>query len=121
MINWDDIRKPDPLGVFQPYVDNWWDNDVDARTKYFLRTVASGLPIFGPMFQAYDNMKYMDDYTRNRGIGYDEILYPSRTAGAQGFGSSLNYVSRNIYGLYKDDKRVKRARANNSRRYRAYY
>jgi hypothetical protein len=113
--------KFDPLGVFQPYVDNWWDNDVDARTKYFLRTMASGLPIIGPMFQAYDNMRYMDDYTRNRGIDYADIKYPSRTLGAQGLGSSLNYVSRNIINLYKEDNRAKRARASNYRRNRSYF
>lgn len=117
-----DFRKPDPLGSFQPYFDDWWADEVSARTKYKLRTAASGLPIIGPILEAYDNMQYMDDYTRNRGIGYDEILYPSRTAGAQGFGSSLNYVSRNIYGLYKEDKlRAKRSRASNYRRNRSYF
>lgn len=95
-----DFKKPDPLGIFQPYFDDWWENDVDARTKYMLYTAASAIPVIGPIIQAYDNMKYMDDYTQNRGIGYDEILYPSRTQGAQGLGSTLNYVSKNIYRLY---------------------
>jgi hypothetical protein len=116
-----DFRIPTPLGVFRPYLENWWDNDVDARTKYILRTMASGLPVIGPMYQAYDNIKYMDDYTRNRGIGYDEILYPSRTQGAQGLGSALNFVSSNINRLYQEDKRAKRRVSSNNRRYRAYY
>ena len=122
MIIWDDISKPDPLGVFQPYVDNWWDN-VDARTKYMLRTFSSGLLFVGPMIQAYDNMKYMDDYTRNRGIGYEDILYPSRTAGAQGYGSAVSFVSNNINRLYKEEKYAKRRRASNSRgrRSRTYF
>lgn len=112
-----DFRKPDPLGVFQPY----WDNDVDARTKYMLKTFASGLPIIGPIMQAYDNMKYMDDYTRNRGIDYEDILYPSRTAGLQGLGSAVNFVSNNINRLYQEDKRAKRRVSSNRRRNRAYY
>lgn len=113
-----DFRKPDPLGVFRPY----WDEDVSPRSKYILRTAASAIPIVGPILQAYDNMQYMDDYTRNRGIGYDEILYPSRTQGAQGLGSAVNFVSNNITRLYKEDKhRAERARANNRRRYRTYY
>lgn len=120
-----DFRKPDPLGVFQPYFDDWWSNEVSARTKYVLRTGAEAIPFVGPVLQAYDNMQYMDDYTRNRGIGYDEILYPSRTQGAQGYGQAVNFVSRNVIGLYKEDKRIaERRRAANSRnrrRSRTYF
>lgn len=112
-----EFRKPDPLGVFQPY----WYEDVSPRTKYMLRTAASALPFIGPVIQAYDNMSYMDDYTRNRGIGYDEILYPSRTQGAQGLGSAVNFVSNNITRLYEEDKRVKRRNSYNSRRRVVYY
>ena len=112
-----EFRKPDPLGYFQPY----WDN-MNPRTKYMLRTFASNTMILGAILQTYDNMRYMDDYTSNRGIGYDEILYPSHTKGAQSMASAVNFVSRNIFGLYKEDKRnAERARANNRRRYRAYY
>lgn len=109
-----EFRKPDPLGVFQPY----WEEDVSPRTKYMLYTAASALPIIGPIIQAYDNMKYMDDYTRNRGIGYEDILYPSHTRGAQGLGSAVNFVSSNINRLYQEDKRAKRSRASNNRRRR---
>lgn len=116
-----EFRKPDPLGVFQPY----WDEDVSPRTKYMLRTAASALPFIGPVLQAYDNMSYMDDYTRNRGIGYDEILYPSRTQGAQGLGSAVNFVSNNITRLYKEDKhnaeRRRAANSRNRRRSRTYF
>lgn len=113
-----EFRKPDPLGVFQPYWDEWYQK---PRNKYMVRTAVEAIPIIGPAIQAYDNMRYMDDYTRNRGIGYDEILYPSRTQGAQGFGTALNYVSRNIYGLYKEKEYDKRRRAYNSRRRVVYY
>jgi hypothetical protein len=106
-------------GTSLHYRETW--NNLDARTQYILRTAASGLPIIGPMLQAYDNMRYMDDYTRNRGIGYDEILYPARTSGAQGFGSAVSFVSNNITRLYQEDKRAKRRVSSNRRRYRAYY
>lgn len=117
-IYWDEIRKPDPLGAFQPYVDDWWGN-VDSRTKYMLRTMASGLPVIGSLYQAHDNMRYMDDYIRNRGLDYGDILYPSRTAGAQGYGSAVSFVSSNITRLYKEEKYAKRRRASNSRRRRS--
>lgn len=114
------FRKPDPLGYFQPY----WD-DMDPRTKYMLRTFASNTIVLGSILQTYDNMKFMDDYVENRGLSYDDILYPSHTQGAQSLASTVNFVSRNIYGLYKEDKyRAERRRAaesRNRRRSRTYY
>lgn len=98
----------------------WW-NDLDARTKYILYTGASALPFIGPIIQAYDNIRYMDDYTRNRGIGYEDILYPSRTQGAQGLGSAVNFVSNNITRLYQEGQRAKRRSASSNRRYRTYF
>lgn len=98
-----------------------WDEKMSARDKYMAYTAASSLPFIGPIIQAYDNMRYMDDYTRNRGIGYDEILYPSRTQGAQGLGHAVNFVSNNITRLYQEDKRAKRRNSYNSRRRVVYY
>lgn len=103
------------LGLYE----NW--NKQDARTKYILKTAASSLPFVGPILQAYDNIRYMDDYTRNRGIDYEDILYPSRTQGAQGLGSAVNFVSSNINRLYQEDERAKRRSSYNSRRRVVYY
>lgn len=74
---------------------------LDPRSKYYLKSFAGGLPIIGPMLQASDNVRYMDDYLRNRGMTYDQIKYPMRNAGLQGLGSQVNFVSRNIRKLYK--------------------
>lgn len=109
---------PRGFGYYGFLEDSW--NKQSDRTKYILKT-GLPLPFIGPIIQAYDNIRYMDDYTRNRGIGYDEILYPSRTQGAQGLGSAVSFVSNNITRLYQEDKRVKRRNSYNSRRRVVYY
>lgn len=76
-----------------------YDN-LDGKYRYMLQTTAAGLPIIGDIYRSYDNMRYMDDYLSNRGISWDDIKYPTRTQGMQGLGSTLNYLSKNIYRLY---------------------
>lgn len=95
-----DFKKLDFFGIFQFYFDDWWENDVDVCIKYMFYIVVFVIFVIGFIIQVYDNMKYMDDYIQNRGIGYDEIFYFSCTQGAQGFGLILNYVFKNIYRLY---------------------
>ena len=110
---------PRGFGYYGFLEDSW--NKQSGHTKYILKTGASSLPFIGPIIQAYDNIRYMDDYTRNRGIDYDDILYPTRTDGAQGLGSAVSFVSNNITKLYKEDVRAKRRVSSNRRRYRTYY
>ena len=74
---------------------------LSGRSKYYLKTFAGGLPVVGSLLTASDNLRYMDDYLRNRGMTYDQIRYPLRIAGLQGVGSQMNFVSRNIRKLYK--------------------
>lgn len=76
-------------------------NSLDSRSKYVWDTFVRGLPVIGSIYQTKDNLAYMDDYLENRGMDYDDILYPSRTSGAQGVGGSMNYVSKNIEKLYR--------------------
>lgn len=78
---------------------------VDSRTDYLLSSVVAGLPVVGPMYRAYDNMSYLDDYMRNSGLGYGDILYPTRVTGSSSVSSAgssvLNFVSSNIEKLYR--------------------
>lgn len=76
-----------------------YDN-LDGKYRYMLQTTVAGLPIIGDIYRSYDNMRYMEDYIRNRGLSWDDIKYPTRTQGMQGIGSTLNYLSKNIYRLY---------------------
>lgn len=76
-----------------------YDN-LDGKYRYMLQTTVAGLPIIGDIYRSYDNMRYMEDYINNRGLSWDDIKYPTRTQGMQGFGSALNYLSKNIYRLY---------------------
>lgn len=75
---------------------------LDARSQYAWDTFLRGLPGIGSVYQTKDNLAYMDDYLRNRGLDYSSIKYPSRTAGFQSLGSTLNYVSSNVNKLYDD-------------------
>ena len=85
-----------PFGGFKFLYDN-----LDSRSKYIVDTTLGGLPFVGGVFRSMDNVRYMDDYLRNRGMSYSDILYPNRTAGAQGLGASMNFVSKNIVRLYR--------------------
>lgn len=77
----------------------------DARTSYYIRGSLSGIPLIGGFFDSYyrtiDNMAYMDDYMKNTGLGYEDILYPSRTTGYGSASGMLNFVSDNISRLYR--------------------
>lgn len=72
-----------------------------GKYRYMAKTTVAGLPIIGDIYRSYDNMRYMDDYIENRGLSWDDIKYPTRTQGMQGFGSVLNFTSKNIYRLYQ--------------------
>lgn len=91
------------------------------RIQYLAQSiVGSVLPPVGAYHTYRDNMAYMDDYMRNREIGYDDILYPSRTAGWSGgsaLGSGIRSVSKNAFNLYQSDKRD-RMRYDKERAYR---
>lgn len=78
---------------------NIYDN-LDGKYRYMLDTTVAGIPIIGDIYRSYDNMRYMEDYLNNRGISWDDIKYPTRTQGMQGLGSTVNYLSKNIYRLY---------------------
>ena len=76
------------------------------KMMYYMDVVMSGMPIVGGFFKAYDDLQYMDDYMRNRGLSYGDIRYPSRTPGASlgsAVGGGLSFVSKNIEKLYSND------------------
>lgn len=73
------------------------------RMRYYMDVVMGGMPVVGGFFKAYDDMRYMDDYLSNRGLSYDDILYPSRTVGSSlgaAVGGGVSFVSKNIEKLY---------------------
>ena len=80
------------------YAINLYKNN--GRHRFMVDTTLAGLPIIGDLLRSRDNMRYMDDYMENTGLSWDDIKYPTRLQGMQGFGSVLNYVSRNVYRLY---------------------
>ena len=74
------------------------------QMRYYMDVVMGGMPFVGPFFKAYDDLRYVDDYLKNRGMSYGDILYPSRTAGASlgsAVGGGVSFVSKNIEKLYK--------------------
>lgn len=92
----DRYGNPDPIGdIFRDLygedsVSGWFN-----QAQYF----ASGLPIVGDLLRSVDDYRYMDDYLGNRDIPWSNVKYPSR-ASHQSYGSSLNFVSKNISSLY---------------------
>ena len=70
--------------------------DEAAKFMYYL----SGVPVIGGMVTTYYNTKYYEDYLRNRGMSWSDVLYPGRL-NSGGFGSALNFVSNNIEKLYR--------------------
>lgn len=93
----------DPVG---DYLRDLWDN---PRTKYQLQGIIGGLPYVGEFATSYwqtqDNLRYWDDYLRNRGMSWSDIRYPSRSVGYGSYvgatRASLNFVSHNVSRLYK--------------------
>ena len=74
------------------------------QMRYYMDVVMGGMPFVGGFFKAYDDVQYMDDYLRNRGMSYGDIRYPSRTAGASlgsAVGGGLSFVSSNIKKFYR--------------------
>lgn len=74
---------------------------LDDRTMYYIRSFVSGIPIIGDFLEAQDKVRYMDDYVKNRGLSYSDILYPSMTVGYRGVSGLANFVSSNIENLYR--------------------
>lgn len=75
----------------------------DDRQMYQIKSFVASLPVFGDFMRYRDNMSYMDDYLRNRGLSYSDIRYPTRTVGFGSYGGGLNYVSKNVERLYSDE------------------
>lgn len=71
-----------------------------ARNNYYFGAIMSGVPVVGSVYRAIDSVSYMDDYMRNTGLSYSDILYPTRTAG-YGVSGLTSFVSSNIEKLYK--------------------
>lgn len=88
--------RPEGLDPLFEFYDS-----LDARTQYYLEAIASGIPIVGSFIQARDKVNYMDDYLSNRGLGYEDFLYPSMTVGYQGVSGLSSFVSSNIERLYR--------------------
>lgn len=84
------------LGLYNTYKDY---KNLDAKHKWMVKTFVAGLPVVGDIYRSYENVRYMEDYIENRGLSWN-IKYPTRTAGLQGVGSFVNYVSRNVERLY---------------------
>lgn len=78
---------------------------VDSRTDYILSSVVGSLPVVGNIYRAWDSIAYMDDYMKNTGLSYSDILYPTRTAASGAIGSAssgiVNFVSSNVERLYR--------------------
>ena len=74
----------------------------NAMLQYRAQSFLAGMPFIGPMLQSRDNWRYMYDYMTNRGLSWSDIMYPTKTAGGvdRTF-ASLNFVSNNIWKLYK--------------------
>lgn len=70
--------------------------DEAAKLMYLL----SGAPVVGGMVTTYYNTKYYDDYLKNRGMSWSDVLYPGRL-NAGGYGSAVSFVSKNIEKLYR--------------------
>lgn len=72
----------------------------DPALRNQARYFASGLPGIGPIIQAQDNWRYINDYMENRGLSWSDVRYASRL-GNSGVGGIMSFVSSNIERLYK--------------------
>lgn len=73
--------------------------ELQNKSKYLL----ANFPVLGGFVRSLDNMNYMNDYLKNRGLSWTDVRYASRLSGSGSLGSGgLNYVSSNIYKLYNN-------------------
>ena len=79
------------------------DAEVSAYWRNWAGYIGSSLPFIGDAIRSRDNWNYINDYMRNRGLGWSDVKYPSRVVGASTSGYGLNFVSSNIESLYNDD------------------
>lgn len=78
----------------------WHTNPLSPGMANQVRSILSGVPILGDIQRSIDNYNYYNDYMRNRGLSWADVRYPSRIPSLS-FGSTLNFVSKNIEELYE--------------------
>lgn len=78
-----------------------WDNITYKQMAFFL----SGLPVVGDIGIMADSFRSFNDYMKNTGLTWDDVMYPWLTGRRFGVGSSgyhaLNFVSSNLNKLYR--------------------
>lgn len=78
-----------------------FNNDYWKQAMFFV----SGLPVVGDIAVMADSFRSFQDYMKNTGLDWSDIVYPALTG--RRFGTSrsaygaLNYVSSNINRLYR--------------------
>ena len=74
----------------------------DAQLRYYAQSV----PVLGDIARFYDNNQKTKDYMRNRGLSWDDVLYPTSLPSGS-LGSSIASIDKNIDAisrLYQDDE-----------------
>lgn len=67
-----------------------------------LRYMFGDIGIFGfKPFEIYDQIQYMNDYMKNRGLTWNDMKYPTLAKHAGGSGNGLSYNWKAIKRLYK--------------------
>lgn len=93
-----------PVGSLFAHTVNYF-NDLyhpSNSSEYMHREFWDTLLPWHP-YTAYDKENSMKDYMKNRGLTWSDVKYPSQHStgvGASAVGA-LNYVSSNIYKLYR--------------------
>lgn len=93
-------------GKYSHGLFGWYFYDTPRdRTQYRIQSWLSGMsPVMDGYYRNRDNMAYMDDYMRNRGVSWSNVKYPSRTVGwsaGSSAGHTVRSVSRNVTSLYR--------------------
>ena len=72
-------------------------DDEYARFKWLV----SDAPLVGNLARLADSINYWNDYFKNTGLSWSDVLYPTRLSGTGSGGyASLNFISDNIKKLY---------------------
>lgn len=88
-VTWDDFGR------------QMFDSDEWKKAMFFI----SGLPVVGDIAVMADSYRSFQDYMKNSGLTWSDILYPALTGRKYGVSSSaygaLNFVSSNLNRLYR--------------------
>lgn len=113
---------PAAMDVFVDVMDHYSENptsylpsDMSDDQKKMFELFFGSIPGYKDLLQLRDTYNYWNDYLKNTGMDWSDLLYPSRMSGFGAGSDVLNYVSSNVTRLYRTAESDARERAKRER------